>query len=176
MSTAVFVLFRYLLGVSDERSRRQRFSGVAKVSFGHLSGARVLPHAAAELRHYRPVLPACAVGAGADGGGIPGLPGGGVAPLQGAVRGQVFDLKEKRHALFQFGVSLPVPPGGPAGVLPALRRWRQGQNVFLLLASLASMLGGGLVCAGHAGLHPGNYGFGLWWMLQAGGTDCAPLL
>ncbi len=34
MSTAVFVLFRYLLGVSDERSRRQRFSGVAKVSFG----------------------------------------------------------------------------------------------------------------------------------------------
>lgn len=34
MSTAVFVLFRYLLGVSDERSRRQRFSGVARVSFG----------------------------------------------------------------------------------------------------------------------------------------------
>ena len=32
MSTAVFVLFRYLLGVSDERSRRQRFSGVAKWS------------------------------------------------------------------------------------------------------------------------------------------------
>ena len=82
MSTAVFVLFRYLLGVSDERSRRQRFSGVAKVSFGIYLVHVFFPHAAAELRHYRPVLPACAVGAGADGGGIPGLPGGGVAPLK----------------------------------------------------------------------------------------------
>ena len=34
MSVAVFVLFRYVLGVSEERSRRQRMSGVAKVSFG----------------------------------------------------------------------------------------------------------------------------------------------
>lgn len=34
MSVAVFVLFRYVLGVSEERSRRQRVSGVAKVSFG----------------------------------------------------------------------------------------------------------------------------------------------
>ena len=31
---AVFVLFRYLLGVSDERSRRQSLSGLAKVTFG----------------------------------------------------------------------------------------------------------------------------------------------
>ena len=31
---AVCVLFRYVLGVSDERSRRQRLGGVAKVSFG----------------------------------------------------------------------------------------------------------------------------------------------
>lgn len=34
MSVAVFVLFRYVLGVSDERSRRQRMSGVARISFG----------------------------------------------------------------------------------------------------------------------------------------------
>lgn len=34
MSAAVFVFFRYVLGVSDERSRRQRVSGVAKISFG----------------------------------------------------------------------------------------------------------------------------------------------
>lgn len=34
MSTAVFVLFRYVLGISDERSRRQRLSGVARITFG----------------------------------------------------------------------------------------------------------------------------------------------
>lgn len=34
MSVAVFVLFRYVLGISEERSRRQRVSGVARVSFG----------------------------------------------------------------------------------------------------------------------------------------------
>ena len=34
MSAAVFVFFRYVLGVSEERSRRQRVSGVAKISFG----------------------------------------------------------------------------------------------------------------------------------------------
>ena len=34
MSAAVFVFFRYVLGVSDEPSRRQRVSGVARVSFG----------------------------------------------------------------------------------------------------------------------------------------------
>lgn len=34
MAVAVFVLFRYVLGVSDERDRRRRMSGVAKVSFG----------------------------------------------------------------------------------------------------------------------------------------------
>ena len=34
MSVAVFVFFRYVLGISEERSRRQRISGVAKVSFG----------------------------------------------------------------------------------------------------------------------------------------------
>ena len=33
-----------------------------------------------------------------------------------------------------------------------LRRWRQGQNVFLLLASLGFYAwGGALVCTGHAG-------------------------
>lgn len=34
MSVAVFVLFRYVLGISDERSRRQRMGGVAKISLG----------------------------------------------------------------------------------------------------------------------------------------------
>ncbi len=33
-SVAVVVLFRYVLGVSEERSRRQRLSGVARISFG----------------------------------------------------------------------------------------------------------------------------------------------
>lgn len=34
MAAAVFVLFRYVLGISEERNRRQRMSGVAKISFG----------------------------------------------------------------------------------------------------------------------------------------------
>ena len=34
MTVAVFVLFRYVLGVSDERSRRQRLGGVSKVTLG----------------------------------------------------------------------------------------------------------------------------------------------
>lgn len=33
-SVAIVVLFRYVLGVSEERSRRQRLGGVARVSFG----------------------------------------------------------------------------------------------------------------------------------------------
>ncbi len=33
-SVAVVVLFRYVLGVSEERSRRQRLGGVAQISFG----------------------------------------------------------------------------------------------------------------------------------------------
>lgn len=34
MAVAVFVLFRYVLGVSDERSRRERVSHISKYSFG----------------------------------------------------------------------------------------------------------------------------------------------
>jgi len=34
MSVAVFVLFRYVLGISDERSRRQRLGRVSRISFG----------------------------------------------------------------------------------------------------------------------------------------------
>lgn len=34
VSVAVFVLFRYVLGVSEERSRRQRLGGVARITFG----------------------------------------------------------------------------------------------------------------------------------------------
>ena len=33
-AVAIVVLFRYVLGVSEERSRRQRLSGVARVAFG----------------------------------------------------------------------------------------------------------------------------------------------
>ena len=33
-SVAIVVLFRYVLGVSEERSRRQRLSGVARITFG----------------------------------------------------------------------------------------------------------------------------------------------
>lgn len=33
-AVAVVVLFRYVLGVSDERSRRQRLGGVARIAFG----------------------------------------------------------------------------------------------------------------------------------------------
>ncbi|MGM9607398.1 MAG: acyltransferase [Oscillospiraceae bacterium] len=34
MAIAVFVLFRYVLGVSEERSRRQRLGGMARITFG----------------------------------------------------------------------------------------------------------------------------------------------
>ena len=34
ITVAIFTLFRYVLGVSDERSRRQRLGGVARISFG----------------------------------------------------------------------------------------------------------------------------------------------
>lgn len=34
MTLAVFVLFRYVLGISDERSRRQRLGGVSRITFG----------------------------------------------------------------------------------------------------------------------------------------------
>lgn len=34
MAVAVFVLFRYLLGVSEERSRRQSLAGLSSISFG----------------------------------------------------------------------------------------------------------------------------------------------
>ena len=34
MAVAVFVLFRYVLGISEERDRRRRMSGVARISFG----------------------------------------------------------------------------------------------------------------------------------------------
>ena len=34
MAVAVFVLFRYVLGISEERNRKQRMAGVARISFG----------------------------------------------------------------------------------------------------------------------------------------------
>lgn len=34
MAVAVFVLFRYVLGVSEERSRRQQISGLSSITFG----------------------------------------------------------------------------------------------------------------------------------------------
>ena len=49
MSVAIFVLFRYVLGVSEERSRRQRVISAAQVSFGvYLSHILFL----ALLRHF----------------------------------------------------------------------------------------------------------------------------
>ena len=60
MSTAVFVLFRYVLGVSDERSRRQRVSGVAKVTFGiylvHIFFLKILNILGITVLSFTPIL------------------------------------------------------------------------------------------------------------------------
>lgn len=58
MSAAIFVLFRYVLGVSDERSRKQRLGGMAEAGFGvYLSHVAFL----VLLRHFglaTPPIPA----------------------------------------------------------------------------------------------------------------------
>ncbi len=60
MSVAVFVLFRYVLGVSDERSRRQRLSGVARITFGiylvHDFFRMLLRHFGITALSFAPVL------------------------------------------------------------------------------------------------------------------------
>lgn len=60
MSAAVFVFSRYVLGVSDERSRRQRLGGVAKVSFGvylvHVFFLILLRHFGVTALSFAPVL------------------------------------------------------------------------------------------------------------------------
>ena len=59
-SIAVFVLFRYVLGVSDERSRRQRISGVARISFGiylvHDLFIMLLRHFGLTALSFNPIL------------------------------------------------------------------------------------------------------------------------
>lgn len=60
MSAAVFVLFRYVLGVSEERSRRQRLGGVAQVSFGvylvHIFFLQILRHFGITALSFNPFL------------------------------------------------------------------------------------------------------------------------
>ena len=60
MSVAVFVFFRYVLGVSEERSRRQRMSGAAQVSFGvylvHLFFIQILRHFGITALSFNPFL------------------------------------------------------------------------------------------------------------------------
>ncbi len=60
MAVAVFVLFRYVLGVSEERSRRQRLVGVAKISFGiyliHDFFITVLAHFGITVMSFNPII------------------------------------------------------------------------------------------------------------------------
>ena len=60
MAVAVFVLFRYVLGVSDERSRRQRLGGLAKISFGvylvHDFFIQILAHFGVTTMSFAPAL------------------------------------------------------------------------------------------------------------------------
>ena len=57
---AVFVLFRYLLGVSEERDRRQRLSGTARLSFGiylvHDFFIMLLRHFGVSTLSFPPIL------------------------------------------------------------------------------------------------------------------------
>lgn len=60
MSVAIFVLFRYVLGVSDERSRRQRLGGVAKITFGiylvHIFFIILLEHFGITTLSFNPII------------------------------------------------------------------------------------------------------------------------
>ena len=68
MSVAVFVLFRYVLGLSEERSRRQRAGGLARISFGvylvHDFFIMLLRHFGVSTLSFAPALavPALALG------------------------------------------------------------------------------------------------------------------
>ncbi|BDF72189.1 membrane protein [Oscillospiraceae bacterium] len=68
MSVAVFVLFRYVLGLSEERSRRQRAGGLARISFGiylvHDFFIMLLRHFGISTLSFAPALavPALALG------------------------------------------------------------------------------------------------------------------
>lgn len=60
MAVAVFVLFRYVLGVSDERSRRQRLGGAARISLGiyalHALFLMLLSHFGITTLSFSPVV------------------------------------------------------------------------------------------------------------------------
>jgi surface polysaccharide O-acyltransferase-like enzyme len=68
MAVAVFVLFRYVLGVSEERSRRQRMGGVAKITFGvylvHEFFIMLLRHFQISTLSFSPVLSVPVLSAG----------------------------------------------------------------------------------------------------------------
>ena len=60
MAVAIFVLFRYVLGVSDERSRRQRLGGISKITFGiylvHMFFITLLQHFGITTLSFNPIL------------------------------------------------------------------------------------------------------------------------
>jgi surface polysaccharide O-acyltransferase-like enzyme len=68
MAVAVFVLFRYVLGVSEERSRRQRLGGVAKITFGvylvHEFFLMLLRHFGVTTLPFNPILSVPVLSAG----------------------------------------------------------------------------------------------------------------
>jgi surface polysaccharide O-acyltransferase-like enzyme len=68
MAVAVFVLFRYVLGVSEERSRRQRLGGVAKITFGvylvHEFFLMLLRHFGVTTLSFNPILSVPVLSAG----------------------------------------------------------------------------------------------------------------
>ncbi len=68
MAVAVFVLFRYVLGVSDERSRRQRLGGLAKITFGvylvHDFFIQLLRHFGITTLSFSPALSVFVLSAG----------------------------------------------------------------------------------------------------------------
>lgn len=67
-AVAVFVLFRYVLGVSDERSRRQRLSGTARITMGiyllHSLCLMLLDHFGITTLSFNPVLSVPVLSAG----------------------------------------------------------------------------------------------------------------
>lgn len=60
MAVAIFVLFRYVLGVSDERSRRQRLGGLARITFGiflvHDFFIMLLRHLGVTTLSFNPII------------------------------------------------------------------------------------------------------------------------
>jgi surface polysaccharide O-acyltransferase-like enzyme len=68
MAVAMFVLFRYILGVSEERSRRQRLGGISRITFGvylvHEFFIMLLRHFHISPLSFNPVLSVPVLSAG----------------------------------------------------------------------------------------------------------------